>query len=68
MTEKAYLLYVKYEYYCQGTEETWGYFLVYGTSAKDVMYRMNQHTKVRHVINKTLDKDNQYPDFAFSDL
>ena len=57
MKVKQFLVYCEYEYYCQGMEKTWGYFLVTAPdfeTACDKVYVKTKHS-ARHFENMTID-------------
>lgn len=57
MTPYPYLIYCQYDYYCQGTESTWGYFLVYAGTYEDALCKLQTSKLVenpRNFQNKTI--------------
>ena len=40
--KKQFLVYCNYDEYCQGYEETWGYFLVTASSFKDAVEKLKK--------------------------
>lgn len=56
MTDKLFLLFCDYEYYCQGYENTYGYFLVYAEDFADACTKLKREIPSAHNIkNKTID-------------
>jgi hypothetical protein len=54
--KKAFLLSCWYDYYCQGTEAGFGYFLVYAHSFEDACNKLRQTLEnVRDITNCTIE-------------
>jgi hypothetical protein len=45
---KTYLIQCRYEYYCQGYEETFGYFLVYAKSFEEGCNKLSKILQNAH--------------------
>ena len=53
---KQFLIYCQYDYYCQGTESTWGYFLVSSYSFEQACMKIVRDIPgARDFENKTIE-------------
>lgn len=53
---KQYLVYCEYDYYCQGTESTYGYFLVEATHWEDACNKVRARVdNARNFVNKNIE-------------
>lgn len=53
---RQFLVYCQYDYYCQGIESTWGYFLVEATHFEDACNKIRCHkANTRNFENRTIE-------------
>ena len=56
MSTKQFLVYCQYDYYCQGTESTWGYFLVTAKTFREAKDKVRDRVEnARDFEDKTID-------------
>jgi hypothetical protein len=48
MEPKNFLIYCKYDYWCQGVESTWGYFFVEANSFDGACYKLSESKKFKN--------------------
>lgn len=56
MKNKQFLVYCQYDYYCQGIESTWGYFLVTAKTFAEACAKVQENEEnARDFENKTIE-------------